>query len=98
MNFEWDETKRLINLAKHGVDFVRALRIFNDSTLEILDQRQNYGEVRIIATGTVENEVFVVVYTWRGKNRRLISARKAGNNARKKYYASYPQTGAQNEG
>lgn len=94
LSFEWDETKRQVNLAKHGVDFVRALRIFDGTTLETSDLRRTYGEDRIIATGVVENEVFVVVYTWRGGNRRLISARKAGNNARKKYYTSYPRTGA----
>jgi uncharacterized DUF497 family protein len=63
LNFEWDEMKRQRNLAKHGVDFVRALRIFNGSTLETSDLRRAYGENRIIATGEVENEVFVVVYT-----------------------------------
>jgi uncharacterized protein len=94
MNFEWDETKRLINLAKHGVDFIDIVPLFDHPCIEKLDGRRNYGEDRIIIVGAIHNEVFIVVYTWRGEKRRLISARKAGKNARKKYYASYPQTGA----
>lgn len=28
--FEWDETKRTLNLDKHGVDFVDAVEVFHD--------------------------------------------------------------------
>ena len=28
--FEWDEKKRLLNLEKHGIDFVDAVDIFED--------------------------------------------------------------------
>jgi uncharacterized DUF497 family protein len=28
MGFEWDEEKRLSNIAKHGFDFIRAARLF----------------------------------------------------------------------
>jgi uncharacterized DUF497 family protein len=29
MRFEWDERKRLANLAKHGLDFRRAVQVFD---------------------------------------------------------------------
>jgi len=29
MDFEWDEAKRLANLEKHGVDFLRAQMLFD---------------------------------------------------------------------
>jgi uncharacterized DUF497 family protein len=29
MNFEWDEVKRVINLARHGIDFGKALELFD---------------------------------------------------------------------
>jgi uncharacterized protein len=29
MRFEWDETKRRSNIAKHGIDFLRARLIFD---------------------------------------------------------------------
>ena len=92
-NFEWDEVKREVNLAKHGVDFIDILPLFDGPVIEDIDNRRHYGEVRLITLGAIDSEVFVVIYTWRGACRRLISARKAGNNARKKYYASYPLAG-----
>ncbi len=94
LSFEWDEAKRRLNLAKHGVDFIDIVPLFDGPVIEDLDERRDYGEDRIIALGAVQQEVFMVVYTWRDESRRLISARKAGNNARKKYYTSYPRTGA----
>ena len=30
MKFEWDEQKRLVNLQRHGIDFVDAERIFEN--------------------------------------------------------------------
>lgn len=29
MRFEWDEEKRLSNMAKHGFDFIHAARLFD---------------------------------------------------------------------
>jgi uncharacterized DUF497 family protein len=37
---EWDEQKRHTNLAKHGVDFIAAARVFDGPILEIEDHRQ----------------------------------------------------------
>jgi len=85
MPFEWDERKRRANLVKHGVDFTRIVRIFEGPTLEAQDRRCDYGGARIGAFGEVNDEVFFVVYTWRGANRRIISARKAGSNERTLY-------------
>lgn len=83
--FEWDEEKRQQNLLKHGVDLVYAAVIFEALTLRDEDDRQDYGETRYLALGTVGGEIFAVVYTMRGENIRLISARKA----RKKEYERY---------
>lgn len=64
--FEWDENKRAANLAKHGIDFVRAARIFQNPVLERIDNREDYGEQRFIAIGYWETDFVVVVATWRG--------------------------------
>jgi uncharacterized DUF497 family protein len=45
--------------------------------VERIDDRRDYGEARIIATGRIDEVTLVVVYTPRGENRRIISARKA---------------------
>ncbi len=35
MDFDWDEKERQTNLAKHGIDFVRAKEIWEGPVLEI---------------------------------------------------------------
>jgi len=87
LEFEWDEAKARINLKKHRVSFLTAAAIFMSRRLERLDDREDYGELRWIALGRVEDEVYRVVYTWRGKNLiRLISAQKASKDEREIYY------------
>ncbi len=51
IEFEWDEPKRLSNLQKHGIDFVRACQIFDGYTVEFEDNRYDYCEDRYIAVG-----------------------------------------------
>lgn len=97
--FEWDERKRAANLAKHGVDFELAKLIFEGPTLEGPDDRRNYGERRFGAFGMAKGIVLFVVYTWRGRRRRLISARKAGKHEQKIYAIRIAAlSGAQEEG
>ena len=85
--FEWDENKRLENLEKHGVDFIRAAVIFDGPVIEDIDDREDYRETRYRALGHGGDEFFAVIYTWRDKSRRIISAWKAGENGKRKYQA-----------
>ena len=87
MPFEWDEEKRESNLAKHGVDFRRALQIFDGDEIETADERHDYGELRIGSLGEIDGRIYSVVYTWRGPNRRIISARKANGRETRTYHA-----------
>jgi uncharacterized DUF497 family protein len=87
--FEWDEDKRASNLAKHGVDFRRAVQIFRDEVFEVADRRREYGELRVICLGEIESRVYRVVHTWRGSVRRIISARKANAREQRAYYARH---------
>ena len=87
MAFEWDEKKREANLVKHEVDFRRVPELFDRGTVEDVDGRQDYGETRINCLGEIEGRVYAVAYTWRGANRRIISARKANAREQKVYYA-----------
>ncbi len=78
MYFEWDEKKRSRNIAKHGVDFTAACRLWESSLLVNKDTRQQYGESRWIGMGKLSNRVMVVVFTQRFFNTiRIISCRKA---------------------
>ncbi len=85
--FEWDEAKARINLEKHRVSFLTAAAIFSNERLERVDDREEYDELRWIALGRVDEQVYRVVYTWRGENLiRLISAQKASKDEREIYY------------
>ena len=92
LEFEWDEEKARTNLAKHRVSFLTAAEIFANEILERIDDRENYGEVRFIALGRVDAEVYRVVFTWRGENLiRIISAQKASRDEREIYHrATFP--------
>jgi uncharacterized protein len=46
MEFEWDEAKNRQNIAKHGIDFADARRIFDKPVLLRPDDRKDYGENR----------------------------------------------------
>ena len=88
MEFEWDERKRSANIAKHGVDFLRASMVFSGPILEAVDEREDYGEERIIALGMATGTVYRVVYTFRRPRIRIISARKASKNEQEIYHRS----------
>jgi len=92
MKFEWDDTKNLENIAKHGLDFADAHEIFDGPVLEHLDSRFEYNEERWIAVGVLRYVVCVVlVYTERStSNLRIISFRKADRNEREAYYKNLP--------
>lgn len=85
MAFEWDEAKRATNLRDHGVDFEDAALIFASPVIEADDTRVDYREPRLRALGQVEGEFFMVAYTWRGQNRRIISAWRLDDDSRRRY-------------
>jgi len=55
MEMEWDEQKRHTNIAKHGVDFVAAARVFDGPILEVEDRRRDYAEMRFLALGELRD-------------------------------------------
>lgn len=89
MPFEWDEAKEAVIVAKHGISFATAARIFAGVVVSRVDDRADYGEVRMISYGVVEAEVIVaVVHTDRSGVTRIISARLASAKERKAYHAA----------
>ena len=87
LQFEWDEDKAAQNLAKHGVSFLAAAVIFANEIIERIDDREDCGELRFIALGRVEADIYRVAYTWRGeKVIRIITAQKASKYERETYY------------
>ena len=87
MQFEWDDDKRRDGIVKHGFDMVCAAAMFACQTVTSLDGRTEYGEMRCVAIGRVDDEVLALVFTARGEKLRLISARKGGRRDRRKFEA-----------
>lgn len=86
MRFEWDPAKAKANLGKHDVAFEGAVRVFLDpNRLEMEDDREDYDETRWYTIGMVEGVVLAVVYTEGDDTCRIVSARKATRQERKKY-------------
>jgi uncharacterized DUF497 family protein len=86
-DFEWDPEKEKRNIEKHKVDFRTASRIWEGSVLERDDNRRDYRESRIEALGQVQGRLMVVIFTWRGTVRRIISARKANPREQRRFEA-----------
>jgi len=82
MQYEWDENKRIANVARHKVDFASAVDFQWDTALETIDDRFDYGEERWVALGFIGNKLHIMVYTFRYQNIRIISLRKANKRER----------------
>jgi uncharacterized DUF497 family protein len=86
-DFEWDDAKAAVNLARHGVSFEQARDAFDDPfAIDFVDDRDDYGEHRLILLGMVESRLLVVAHTLRGDKLRIISAREAEPHERRKYH------------
>ena len=94
MRFTWDPEKSERNFAERGFDFAFAAAIFAGPTLERIDTRQDYGEVRRIALGVADGIPLTVVYTDRAEAgavvRRIISARVSNRCERQAYRKAFP--------
>lgn len=87
MKFEWDENKNQSNFEKHGIYFEEAVEVFKSDCLTWIDDRKDYGETREITIGEINKHiVLVLVHTDRFGTIRIISARKANERERRKYY------------
>jgi uncharacterized protein len=85
ISYQWDPDKANLNRINHGVDFADAVSVLEDDrAITVEDQR--YEEERFITIGIdAIGRILVVVYTWRGDEVRLISARKADRSERQQY-------------
>jgi uncharacterized DUF497 family protein len=86
MHFEWDATKAASNYAKHGISFEQATEVW-DRRVIVFDVAHP-TESRWMALGLVGADVVAVVYTMRGDVTRIISARFASRQERRRYDAT----------
>lgn len=82
MIFDWHDAKHERNLRERGFGFDFAALIFEGRVLTQIDDRRDYGEVRVKALGEADGIVLAVIYTDREGVRWIISARKANKRER----------------
>ncbi len=89
MGVVWDQEKAKQNVQKHGVRFADAALVLDDPyAITITDYESEPAETRWVTLGAdAQGRVVVVVYTYRGEDVRLISARPAEPQERKEYEA-----------
>ena len=85
VEFDWDETKRAQNVAKHGVDFPLARQLFWDVAIIEPDNRHDYREARLSVTAPLLGRLHVMIYVVRDGTIRIISLRKANKRERRRY-------------
>ncbi len=75
---EWDPAKARANFVKPGVGFADTVTALEDEMALTMRDPYSEDEERWITLGRDGvGRILVVVYTWRGENARLISARMA---------------------
>jgi uncharacterized DUF497 family protein len=89
VEFEWDDDKRLTNLAKHGFDFQRAVELFDGRP--VVEIQSTYPlEARFKTTGQLDDVFVTAIWTRRDNAIRLISVRRAHDDEERKYHADEP--------
>jgi uncharacterized DUF497 family protein len=89
MRIEFDPAKDASNQAKHGVSLALAHTLEWDAALVWVDERYEYGELRMIALAPETNVLYYVAFTDRGEVRRIISLRRATRREVKHYVESF---------
>lgn len=86
MHYEWDDAKNRSNFAKHRVDFADAEQVLTAPSVTFIDNRFDYGELRLITLGLLAGRVVVVAHAPRGEETtRIISMRKANRREQEIY-------------
>jgi uncharacterized DUF497 family protein len=77
VQFDFDPGKDATNLSKHGLSLAAAAELSWDAALVWIDDRADYGEVRMVALAPLEDILCFVAFVDREPARRIISLRRA---------------------
>ena len=85
MKIEFDPAKDATNQMKHGVSLALADELDWEAALVWVDDRFEYGELRMIALAPETGILYYVAFVERGELRRVISLRRANRREVKHY-------------
>ena len=76
MEFEFDNHKSKENKKRHGIDFVEAQMLWDDSDLIEVPAR-TIDEPRFLVIGKIADKYWSGIITYRGEKIRIISVRRS---------------------
>ncbi|MCP4106461.1 MAG: BrnT family toxin [Desulfobacteraceae bacterium] len=86
MDYQWNKEKADLNRLRHGIDFADAVGVLEDEWALTVEEQYIDDEERFVTLGMdFLGRILVVVWTYRGTDIRLISARSATKKERKIY-------------
>lgn len=86
----YDDTKRKINLAKHGIDLAECESLFDGFMHTEEDVRMAYGEQRLQSLGWFRDRVVLLVWTDRKAGPHVISCRYGDKYETQHYFKVIP--------
>ena len=81
----FDPAKDKTNRSKHGVSFADAELADWEDALIWQDDRNGYGEIRLVSLVPIGDRLYCCVYVERDGDKRIISFRKANNREKMRY-------------
>jgi uncharacterized DUF497 family protein len=89
----FDPAKRLVTQQERGIDFATdAEKVFAGDTVTFVSDRSDYGEVRLLTIGWLNERMVVMIWTERGTDRHIISMRYCHAKEAKKFIKGFDQT------
>jgi uncharacterized DUF497 family protein len=85
MKITFDPAKRDRTLEERGLDFADAAEVFAGTTFDRVDDRQEYGETRIVTVGHLRGRMVVIGWAQRGHARHVFSMRKANDREKARF-------------
>ena len=76
MEFEFDSNKSRANKKKHGIDFIEAQQLWEDSNLIEIPIKTG-DEPRFLLIGYIREKLWSGIITYRGEKIRIISMRRS---------------------
>ncbi len=76
MEFEFDSNKSRANKKKHGIDFIKAQQLWEDSNLIEIPIKTS-DEPRFLVVGHIGEKLWSGIITYRGEKIRIISIRRS---------------------
>ena len=87
--FEWDENKRLKNIETKSLDFIDAVVVFDGRVVTTAPSNFPFEDGFVSTAVLNEGKCYIVVWTWRGAVRRIISFRRARDGEERAYGAIF---------